>query len=464
MSIDGLFSRNEPVLPVRGVHLDLKGTPPTPGRLERLLEVFSALRYNAVLVEWEDSFPWSVEGSFRSETAYTVEQVEAFHAAAGRLGLEVIPLVQCLGHMETPLAGEAYAPLRERPWQAGVLNPLAPGARELVERMVEDVLARSPGVRHFHLGGDEAWSFASHPDTRAYVEQHGKGALYLHHVEPILDALIGRGIRPILWHDMMREWDAPALARLAQKADLCVWGYHGHPDTTKGHWATAIIQRFADAGVRMWGATAYKGATGPSADRPNVELHRVNATAWAEVAQRFGMAGVFATAWSRYSTHNLHSELIDASLDTLALVAGILHDGAAPADGLDAALAVLDALGEREGFEACRSACEELAEARKGGWYFVQAVRELVVMATLDARRRTGSPLMVQWRNLRRHVDRADRAGDALRHALAGRVEPLWVDRYLAERIEPLREEAAALAPRIRLLDPAGWQAEHEMP
>ncbi|MEZ6190064.1 MAG: hypothetical protein R3C45_02090 [Phycisphaerales bacterium] len=47
------------------------------------------------------------------------------------------------------------------------LNPLADGARELIRTMVDDVIALMPGVRHLHLGGDEAWAFATHPDTKA---------------------------------------------------------------------------------------------------------------------------------------------------------------------------------------------------------------------------------------------------------------------------------------------------------
>ena len=108
------FRSSSPVVPVRCVHLDLKGFPPTPQRLEGLLRVFAAARFNAVLVEWEDSFPWTVDEWFRSETAYAPEQVRAFAARAAELGIEVIPLVQCLGHMETALRPDAFVPVPAR--------------------------------------------------------------------------------------------------------------------------------------------------------------------------------------------------------------------------------------------------------------------------------------------------------------------------------------------------------------
>ena len=175
--MDNLFTATKPALDKRGVQLELKGVPPTPERLLSLLDLFAAARYNVVLVEWEDTFPWTVDERFRSPTAYTPELVKQFCDKAAELGLELIPLVQCLGHMENALSVEGYEHLREIPdFEAG-LNPLAPGARELIQSMVDDVLRLMPDVTHFHLGGDEARTFGQNPETKAYVEEHGKGAL-----------------------------------------------------------------------------------------------------------------------------------------------------------------------------------------------------------------------------------------------------------------------------------------------
>lgn len=440
-----LFSRTEPVVPVRAVHLDLKGLPPTAERLLSLLELLARLRFNAALVEWEDMFPWTVDPRFRCETAYTPDQVRRFLDKARSLGIEVIPLVQCLGHMETFLRADDYAPLREVPDLCDVINPLHPGARPLVERLVDDVLALMPAVRHFHLGGDEAWTFGTHPSTRAYIERHGKGALYLHHVQPLLDRLNAKGIRPILWHDMMIEWDDGSLRRLAGYADLCVWGYRETPDETTGHYATRHIRRFHEAGVTLWGATAYKGADGQNIDLPDRSRREHNALGWASVAQRFPLRGLIATAWSRYNTNQQQCEPIDGALDALALVAAILHDGAAPADGIESCLAGLTAAGEHERFDRCRSVLQLLASLRKRGWHAVQDLRELSTMARLDPRRTGSGQQAKALARLRAIVQEADAVAIDLSAAFSGLIEPIWIRRYVAERIEPLRDELAAL-------------------
>ena len=131
-TFDKLFRNDKPVVPQRGVHMYLAGLPPTPDRFVQLLKLFAAARYNVVVIEWDDSFPWTVDPRFRSPTAYTPEDIRRFSGNRAALGLELIPQVQCLGHMETPLGVPGYEHLREVPNTSSGLNPLNPKARELV--------------------------------------------------------------------------------------------------------------------------------------------------------------------------------------------------------------------------------------------------------------------------------------------------------------------------------------------
>jgi hexosaminidase len=456
-----LFRSPQPVVPVRGLHLDLKGVPPTPRRLLELLKIAAAARYNALLVEWEDMFPWTVDERFRCETAYCEADVRSFADQAGRLGLEIIPLVQCLGHMETPLSVRGYEHLRELPHLSNCLNPLAPGARQLVEAMIDDVLRLLPDVKRFHLGGDEAWSFGQHPDTKAYVERHGKGALYLHHVEPILDKLSALGIRPILWSDMMSHWESPeALRAIGKKADLCPWGYDGHPDQWDYHSRSEVIQRFKDHGIPLWGATCYKNGSGHSAELPDAQARQINALAWAEVTPRFGLKGLFATAWSRFNTHQMQCVPIDAALDCLVLVGVCLHDGQAPQGGLEACKGLLEELGERPRLETCVAAMKELAGVRHYGWREIQNLREQIYVGTMDCRRRGSGQACEFLRHLRRHMRAGgDTAAAKFRRAFAGLLDEIWIDRYLGERLEPLWEELGSLDARVRVLEPDAYTA-----
>lgn len=451
MAFEKLFRTEQPVIQKRGVHLDLKGLPPTAGRLIELLKIFAAARYNVVLVEWEDSFPWTVDERFRSPTAYTPDDIRRFQETAGKLGLEVIPLVQCLGHMETPLGVPGYEKLREVSDDSSVLNPLAPGARDLIQNMVDDVLNLMPETKYFHLGGDEAWTMGKHPDTKAYIDEHGKGALYLQHVEPIMKSLSARSVRPILWHDMMIDWDSETLRSLSGKCDLLTWGYTGHPETTVRHFNTKYIKRFHDHGITQWAGTAYKGADGHNVDLPDIARRRENAQAWVEVARCFGFTGIIATAWSRYSTNGVQCEPIDSALDSLINIGVIMHDGQSPDGGLDACAAVLEELGERERFQRCRAAMSRLTEIRQSGWQEVQSLREQIVLCRMDARRRGSGRISQGFDRLNNIIRESGDIADEVRKNFTGLVESIWIEEYLNTRLMPFHEEVAAMNAEVLL-------------
>jgi hexosaminidase len=429
------------------LHLDLKGLPPTEARLLSLLKLIAAAGYNALLVEWEDAFPWNVNPEFRSETAYSTEFVSGFHRAAHELGLEIIPLVQCLGHMETPLRLPQYARLREVSDRCDGLNPLAAGAPELVEQMIDDVLAQAYGsIRYFHLGGDEAWSFGSHLQTRAFIAEHGKAALFQHHVLTLCQKLKDRGIRPLIWHDMMHDWAEADLKKIAPHADVVAWGYQGHPDNARGHYRTEVIHRLHQAGMKLWGATAYKGADGAGdPDVPDLQARVANAHAWNELAGRFAMIGLIATGWSRYSTHRVQCEPIDGALDALVQVASILNSGEALTP--QSCSQLLERAGELQRFEQCHAALALLATARKTAWQRVLIVREQLAVERIDPRRRGSGVLQTLLRIANQELAQTESAGRIVRAALQGMIRPIWLDRYLEERLAPLRDEMQLLSP-----------------
>lgn len=443
-SMPALFDSPTPAIEQRAVHLDLKGHPPTFERLLSLLDLFAALRYNIVLVEWEDAFPWSIDARFRSETAYSEDEVAAFCAKAASLGIELIPLVQTLGHMETFLLPQEYARLREIPGEPDLLNCLADGARELVLSLLDDVLRLMPSVQRFHIGGDEAWAFGTHPQTKAFIEEQGADALFLHHMEPLLDHLAARNIRPLLWHDMLIHFDDTILTRLASKCDLVVWGYRGHPDQSTSHFNSQYTRRFSELGFTLWAGSAFKGADGPNADLPDLKERRFNAEAWVEVARRHGMTGIITTGWSRYNTSVMQCEALEASLDSLLDQALVFYNGKACHD-IAALPDLLDTLSPVEGarFRRTHAAIHALHQSLKWCRTMVQYLGGTRAAGERDHRRFITSR---QHHSLTKALNHIEGVAPQIREALHGLTPEVWIEAYLAERLKPLRDEAATLA------------------
>lgn len=324
---------------IRGIHLDLKGLPPTPERLLELLEIMAGVGINCVLVEWEDMYPWKKYPELQNRTAYSEKTVDRFFTKAEKLSIEVIPLVQSLGHMENVLSKKRFKKLRELDDSVAELCPCKQESQELVISLVEDVLRTHKGrIKHFHLGGDEAWTMGSCPLCKKAVMSSSKGALYLKHILPVLNYLQEKGIQPILWDDMMRNWDIEELKKLVGKSDLMVWTYGSIIPEKVGKG----IQQFSKAGITMWGASAFKGADGVMADVPNLKVRSENLMAWINTSRETPIKGLVATGWSRYNTFLAPCESIETSLDALVLAAWSMRDGVLPENAVEKARSFLN--------------------------------------------------------------------------------------------------------------------------
>jgi hypothetical protein len=337
-----IFEEADAVVKHRGVHLDLKGLQPTANRLLALLELFAAARYTFVLVEWEDSFPWTVDERFRSPTAYSPDEITACVERARELGLELIPLVQCLGHMQTPLSVPGYEALREIPDKESDLNPLASGC----------------------------------------------------------------------------------------------------------HCNAGLIQRFREHGCNLWGAGAYKGAEGHDADLPDLPMHLENAAAWVDLSRDTDLVGIVATAWSRYNVGNIQCQPIDACLDSLIAVACVLHDGHLPKDGVQGCIEALASIGERDRFAACRGIMARLAEERSTGWRQVLNARQAMELARHEPRRASARNLktgLIGLTRLRNIVGRLNQIASEMPIVFDGLMPTVWIDEYVRTRVQPFRDELAAL-------------------
>jgi hypothetical protein len=312
-------------IPYRGIHLDLKGAPLPIDTLIAEIRQMAAWDINLLLVEYEDTFPYAFDPGVRAPTSYSPADIGRILAACKSLGIEIVPLVQTFGHLEFVLKHERYRHLAQTPgsWQS--IDPTLPESRQLVLTMVDELLDAHPDCRWLHLGGDEVWDLGEGPRSKVRAAEIGKDGLYLEHMTPIVERVQKRGVRPILWDDMMRKWPAESLLRLAPAVDLMVWSYGADPFVRI---TREILDKFEAAGLRLWAGAAFKGADGVAADLPNDRVRMANMEAWARHAAGNGWEGMVATGWSRYSGLTTYCELWQASPMSLYLAAEVMRKGA----------------------------------------------------------------------------------------------------------------------------------------
>ncbi len=303
----------------RAFHMDMRYGFPSVNRILEILDELSAARFNTFLLEYENRFPFVQHSDICDPTHFSPEDIRRIQEKAEELYIEIIPLQQTIGHLEYMLKLPQYRALREM--HEFPSTPKAYGfnhtgfrhfndideicaskeeAYEVVESMLDQVMAAHPASRYVHLGCDEAWNLLSCPDCRARFGENGKNQLYLGHINRMAARALAAGKIPIVWDDMLRGFSDQELEQLDKRIVIMIWLYY------EGNYGLAkkLTARFRAAGFTVLGAAAAKCGEGPEPqylDMPWYELRMGNVDMWGRVCSEEGLDGFCMTVWSNYS-------------------------------------------------------------------------------------------------------------------------------------------------------------------
>jgi len=210
----GMQFEETPWLEVMGVQLDCsRGGVPHVAALQDWAVQLSLYGFNALLLYMEDVYEVQGETFFGyMRGRYNKAELEQVGRVATAVGVEVIPAIQSLGHLEQVLHWPANAKYRDTP---NVLLAGEEDGHELLERMM--AAATEPfGARRIHLGLDEAFGLGQgrYREKRCGTrKKNGVGAecgptpeaalIYEEHVRRVLDTARGLGLRPAMYTDMI---------------------------------------------------------------------------------------------------------------------------------------------------------------------------------------------------------------------------------------------------------------------
>ncbi|KAM7068156.1 hexosaminidase D isoform 1-T1 [Molossus nigricans] len=321
---------------MRFVHLDLKGAPPKVSYLSEAFPLFRALGATGLLIEYEDTFPY--EGHLRllrAQHAYSPAEVKEILRLAALNELEVVPLVQTFGHMEFVLKHQALAHLREVALFPNTLNPHEAESLALVGAMIDQVMELHPGARWLHIGCDEVYYLGEGEASRQWLqqEQNTKAKLCLSHVRAVASHVLARhpATAPMVWDDMLRDIPEDQLSEsgVPQLVEPVLWDYGADLDV---HGKALLMEKYRKCGFpRLWAASAFKGATGPSQALPPIEHHLQNNMQWLQVAACAPadmLQGIILTGWQRYDHFSVLCELLPVGIPSLAVcLQSLLHGG-----------------------------------------------------------------------------------------------------------------------------------------
>jgi len=313
----GVRVRDWPNQDVRGVHLDMKYMFQKPSAVEDWLRDLAALKLNAALFEYEDKFPYGRYRFLRADSAMTPARLRRVLETARRYHIDVIPLVQSLGHLEFCLRHEPLAHLREGPDIYTQACPTNPASLEFVRDLMDEVLAYHPDVPYFHIGGDETAFLGRCPRCRRAMRGKDALSLYLGHIVPVLEHIIERGKRPILWDDIVRVHPT-RVAALPRETILAYWDYGPRRESHGPREIPPALARFYRIGGRrpeVWPDTlsifpyfdfyrqkGFDVIAAPCLNYgtlvPNYEASAANTMRFAEKSITCGGLGTLNTQWA----------------------------------------------------------------------------------------------------------------------------------------------------------------------
>ena len=233
----------QPML-IRGLHLDCRAQMLRFTKILTVMEDAARWGYNTILLEYSDRFPFEGRlAGIKAPDALTKDEVHTLLAKAKSLGLQVIPLQQCLGHLYYVLRCKEFAALgdgyRENcredspavfashidtPPSAWSLCPSHPESLGIFQEMAKQILALHPGCRYFHLGGDEVALDPECPICAEHLPEGGVGHLLGRHYLSAAKWLRSLGPDPILWSDMILAYPE-TLASLRGHVTVMDWDY-----------------------------------------------------------------------------------------------------------------------------------------------------------------------------------------------------------------------------------------------
>ena len=206
------------------MYVDFRTQVHTIDALKELAKKAAADGFTSLLLEYEATFPFEKHATLCNRFVYTKEEIADYVAFCQKLGLEVIPLQNCMGHAQYILRHDRYAGLREDSQDVSQVCPLRiKQAVPVFTEIFEEVAALHPS-KYFHIGCDETFLLGHCKKCAAYVQEHGKSKLFVEYVKAMCKIVLDMGKIPVIWADIILKYPEN-LNELPKELIYLDWNY-----------------------------------------------------------------------------------------------------------------------------------------------------------------------------------------------------------------------------------------------
>ncbi len=283
-----------PSLKFRGAHLFL-GNNALPFHKKLIQRIFSHLKLNHLVLEseytrWDSAPEIAVDFSMSKDDLRQSIQFAREHL------MEVIPLVQSMGHSRWMFENRQNLDLAEDPERPNAYCVLNPRTYEFIDRIYDEALELFQ-PRLFHIGHDEVNLFGRYP-YHEECKQKGLTQLFVQDVLHHYQRFQQKNVRTMMWGDMLlhrsESADSAAFAENAEEAQrrremlpkdiiICDWHYQPRPQE---EFVQKNLRVFQEAGFEVVATTWYTP---------------MNIYNFAQAARQAGILGLLQSTWAGFN-------------------------------------------------------------------------------------------------------------------------------------------------------------------
>lgn len=272
-----------------------------PEAVKELVVDLAMMGYTSLMLYTEDTYEIPGEPYFgHMRGRYTMEELKQLDAYGAALGIELIPCIQVLAHLNNIFNWPAYAKVNDLD---DILVADDPETYALVDRML-CVCRECFGSKRILVGMDEAHLLG----RGNYLDKYGyspKPDIMLRHIAGVLKLCKKYDFAPVMWGDMFfrmqfgtynniteGELSAEVLAKLPEGMDQCYWTYYNYRqmEPTLDH----MFAQFARMDREIWfagGCWTWHGVT------PKNYYSQAIIPVQLRYAEKYGVKNIIATAW-----------------------------------------------------------------------------------------------------------------------------------------------------------------------
>ena len=217
-SIKNCMISDKPAISFRGIHICIFPET-TLIFIQKVIRLSGLMKFTHIVIEFWGMLKYDVMSELSWENAYSKDQIRPLIKEANALGMEVIPMINHLGHATSSrVVYGKHVVLDQNPRRALLFEPDGwtwclsnPDTVNLLKEVRKELIELCGKGQYFHLGCDEAYTFA----TCGLCKNSNKLDLLSNYINSLAEDLKNYNRRGIIWGDALLDttkWESPNYA------------------------------------------------------------------------------------------------------------------------------------------------------------------------------------------------------------------------------------------------------------